>query len=87
MNPRDLFGVVIRTVGVLILFGSLLYLYSAVVVLLVPETPHTSSPARYIGAFIILLLVSAYFLRGAPLLVRFAYRDENVGLDDGRRSA
>ena len=76
MKPRDLFGVVIRSIGLLTLIGSLLYLYSAVVVLAAPDTPHASSPLSYIGACVALLLVSAYFLRGAPQLVRLAYRDD-----------
>ncbi len=76
MNPRDLFGVVVRCVGLLALVGSLLYFYSALMALLEPDTPQISSPLSYIGAGIFSLLFSAYFLRGAPHLVRFAYGPE-----------
>src|SRR3954468_15534146 len=73
MKPRDLFGVAIRCIGLLTLIGSLLYLYSAIVALAVPDTRHASSPLSFIAVFVVLVLFSAYFLRGAPQLVRFAY--------------
>lgn len=82
MKPRDLFGVVIRSIGLLALLGSLLYLYSAIVALLAPDTPHASSPLSYIGACIVALIFSAYFLRGAPHLVRFAYGPERQDSDE-----
>ena len=82
MKPRDLFGVVIRCIGVLMAIGSVLYLYSALVVLLTPDTPNASSPLIYIGMCVLLLILSVYFLRGAPRLVRFAYREERENGDD-----
>ena len=82
MKPRDVFGIVIRSVGLLSLLGSLLYLYSALVALFAPDTPRASSPLSYIGACIVMLLFSAYFLRGAPHLIRFAYGPEKHDSDD-----
>jgi len=73
---------VIRSVGLLSLLGSLLYLYSALVALFAPNTPQASSPVSYIGACIVTLLFSAYFVRGAPHLVRFAYGPERQDSDD-----
>lgn len=87
MKPRDVFGVVIRSVGLLALLGSLLYLYSALVALFAPAIPQAYSPGSYIGACIVLLLFSAYFLRGAPHLVRFAYGPERRDSDDDHHAA
>ena len=87
MKPRDLFGVVIRSIGVLVLVGGVFYLYSAVVATLEPGKPYASSPLSYIGASVISLLVSVYFLRGAPHLVRFAYGRESEDSDDGHDAA
>lgn len=72
----------LRSIGVLMLAGSVLYLYSAVVALLEPDTPYASSPLSYIGAGIVSLLISVYLLRGAPHLVRFAYGRERDDSDD-----
>ena len=82
MKPRDCLGVVIRTIGVLVLFVSGLYLYSASAVLIAPETPHTSNPPRYLLVFAVTLVIGLYFLRGAPHLMRFAYGDERKDSDD-----
>jgi len=87
MKPRDIFGVVVRSVGLLALLASLLYLYSVFVALYSSETRSGSSPLTYIGAFIVTFLFSIYFLRGAPHLVRFAYGSENQDSDDKNPSA
>ena len=87
MKPRDIFGVVIRSVGFLALLGSLLYLYSAIAVLFAPDTPRASSPLSYVGASIVTLLFSLYFLRGAPHLVRFAYGPERQDPEDDHHAA
>jgi hypothetical protein len=68
------------------LMGSVLYLYSALAVLLTPDAPHASSLLSYIGACIVSLLISVYFLRGAPHLVRFAYGREREDSDDGHNA-
>ena len=76
MTPKDCFGIVVRTIGLLSSLGSMLYLYSALVVLFVHESPHGYAPAWYFGFFAVLLLFGLYFLRGAPHLTRFAYPSE-----------
>jgi hypothetical protein len=87
MKPRECFGVILRTVGVIVLFVSGLYLYSAGVALLFPETPHVSTPPRYLLAFALTLAVGLYFLRGAPHLMRFAYGDDRPDSDDKSNDA
>jgi hypothetical protein len=73
MAPRECFGIAIRTIGILVLFASVMYLYSALAVLFVHGMPHTYPLASYLGACAVALVVGLYFLRGAPRLVRFAY--------------
>ncbi len=69
------------------LVGSVLYLYSAVTAFFAPDTPYASSPLSYIGACIVSLGTSAYFLRGAPHLVRFAYGGDREDSHDGPNAA
>ena len=76
MKPHELFGVVVRSIGLVILLAGLLYLYSAVAVAFAPDKG-VDSPVSYFVAGFGALLVSIYFLRGAPLLVRFAYHGHN----------
>jgi hypothetical protein len=73
MAPRECFGIAIRTIGVLVLFASVMYLYSASAVLFVYGMPHTYPLASYLGASAVALIIGLYFLRGAPHLIRFAY--------------
>jgi len=73
MKPRDCFGVVIRSLGVLTLVGCALYIYSTIIALLAPQTPNSSPAYQYFIAAIVLLIVGLYLLRGAPHLMRFAY--------------
>ncbi len=82
MKPRDCFGVVIRSIGVLVLLVSGLYLYSTFVALIAPETPRAPPPPRYFFVFALTLVTGLYFLRGAPHLMRFAYGDESKDSDD-----
>ena len=73
MTPRECFGIAVRTIGILVLFASVMYLYSALAVLLFHGMPHNYPLASYLGAFSVAFIVGLYFLRGAPLLIRFAY--------------
>jgi hypothetical protein len=73
MTPQHCFGVVIRTVGLLLLVGSLYFLFSAVYLLAVPlQRPH-SPPSTYALYGCAIGALSLYLLRGAPLLMRFCY--------------
>ena len=73
MEPREYFGVAIRTIGVLVIFASVMYLYSAVAIEFVSGMPHSYPLASYLGASAVALIIGLYFLRGAPRLIRFAY--------------
>jgi len=81
MKPRDCFGVVIRTLGVLTPVGCALYIYSTIVAFVAP--PPNSSPAyQYIIVAVVLLIVGLYLLRGAPHLMRFAYPPDKGDSDE-----
>jgi hypothetical protein len=73
MSPRDCFGIAIRTIGALVLFASLMYLYSASAILFFYGMPHAYPLASYLGASAVAFIIGLYFLRGAPHLIRFAY--------------
>jgi hypothetical protein len=73
MTPRECFGIAIRIIGTLLLFVSVMYLYSFLVVLLFHGMPRTYPLASYLGASAVALAVGLYLLRGAPHLLRFAY--------------
>lgn len=73
MTPRQIFGVILRVFGLLVLVTSALYLYSAVYTLFYPSVPHNSTAANYLAGFVLTLAASLYLLRGAPHILRFAY--------------
>ncbi len=73
MAPRDIFGIIVRTIGVLALTAGATYLISTLIVLLSPETPHKSPLTAYVLASGVWFLLSIYLIRGAPHLVRLAY--------------
>ncbi len=73
MTPQQCFGVVIRTVGLLLLVSSLYFLFTAVYLLAFSlHRPH-SPPSTYALYGVAVGLLSLYFLRGASLLMRFCY--------------
>jgi hypothetical protein len=78
MTPRECFGIAIRTIGILLLFASVMYLYSALALLLFSGMPRNYPLVSYLGASAVVFIVGIYFLRGAPRLVRFAYPSESV---------
>ena len=83
MTARECFGVAIRTIGILLLFASVMYLYSAAALLLFHGMPRRYPLASYFGAFVVAFLVGLYFLRGAPQLMRFAYPSAKSSVDAG----
>jgi hypothetical protein len=66
MSPRDLFAVAVRTAGLISLF----YLLESVLLLLGVELQWP-----VIVRSVVWLILSIWLLRGAPALVRFAYRE------------
>jgi len=81
MTPRECFGIAIRTIGILLLFASVMYLYSALALLLFSGMPRNYPLVSYLGASAVVFIVGLYFLRGAPRLVRFAYPSANLSND------
>jgi hypothetical protein len=73
MKAHECFGVVIRTLGMLVLIAFAVYLYSAVVALIAPDARPGSRALDFWGATAVLLIIGLYLLRGAPHLMRFAY--------------
>lgn len=73
MSARDVFGIVVRFVGLSLLIFALWYLiYGIATVAGFPEQAKGYKYAYFItGAFF--LLASLYLLRGAPLLMRYSY--------------
>jgi hypothetical protein len=77
MKPAEAFGVSIRIIGLLACLAAILYLISGAIVSTSPSCKANVSPAwQYFSVGVVALLIGVYFLRGAPRLVRFAYRDD-----------
>ena len=73
MKPSDVFGVVVRSLGLLLVMGVLWAIYWAFLNLLM------GGPANVLGIIIgtiPALFVGVYFLGGAKGLVYLAYQDE-----------
>jgi hypothetical protein len=85
MTARDYFGAWIRLLGVGFLGVFVGYGFSVVAVLTNPR-PNESSLGEYFGALIVCLLLGIYFLRGAPMLVKFAYPETKMGENAPARS-
>jgi len=73
MKPRDWFGVLVRTTGLVLAVYALWCLaYAAALWLGLPEeTPHEHLDNLISAA--LAMVVALYFIRGAAHLVRFAY--------------
>lgn len=69
MKSSDLFGVAVRTVGLL----SLLYALSTTVLLYGSGFFSAFGSFSFVVKFLIWIAISLYLLRGAPAVVRFAY--------------
>ena len=73
MEPRDIFGIIIRTFGLSLFIYAIWYLvYGVATIVGLPE----DSPGYLISYFITggtYFVIGLYLLRGAPFLIRFAY--------------
>jgi hypothetical protein len=85
MKPRDLFGVGLRLLGVLFVVLGVVYGSSALITLLSPSVPSPYSAIAYAASGLVCLCVGLYFLRGAPLVMRFAYSEDHQP-HEGRKS-
>jgi len=73
MKPKDLFGIIVRTVGLLILLLSIIYTFYGFSIASRPPEKWRNSPSQYFILSAGLCATALYFLRGAPALVNFAY--------------
>ena len=74
MNAKDVFGLVLRVLGVIGVLWGCSYLMS-VVYYLMGTHPEGYTIYHYLVAGIVIIALGLYFLRGAPHIVRFAYPD------------
>ena len=75
MSPTKVFGIIVRTVGLSLLVYAIWYIVYGVAAVLGMQT----SPDYKIGYFLsgfLFLIISIYFLRGAPVLLKFCYPAE-----------
>lgn len=73
MKPSDIFGVVVRTIGLLLIMGSMWAVFWAFVIILF------GGPGSFVGMIIgsiPSLFVGVWFLGGAKAIIRIAYPDE-----------
>ncbi len=84
MKPKEIFGLILRIVGLFGLLWGAFYLLSCLYLLMgAPEQQGFGTP-QYLITGVIYVLVGLYFLRGAPHLVRFAYgRDDAPSIPQG----
>ena len=76
MTAPVIFGLIVRVVGLGFLAYSVMYLYALVAALVVPHP--SQPPTEYVVAFFGAAIAGWVFMRGAPWLVRFAYRVEEA---------
>ncbi len=78
MTPKDCFGVVVRSVGLLVLLLGVYELLGSIYVLVTPSRHHNATSPVYIVYGVIFLAVSLYFLHGAPGLMQFCYPSRSL---------
>ena len=79
MNPRDIFGIIIRTFGLSLFVYAIWFLaYGIATVAGLPE----DVPGYKVGYFItggVHFAIGLYLLRGAPGIIRFSYPSHHRG--------
>lgn len=78
MKPPDVFGIIVRTVGLLLLLFGLLNFLGAIATAISPQLSRGGTAGYYVGIGTVVVFVAAYFLSGAPRLVDFAYGPEDA---------
>jgi hypothetical protein len=74
MKPADIFGLIVRTIGLALLLYGFWYLMSAAIYLISPSPEYPAGALQgYLTSGVSILVVSLIFLKGAPFLTRFAY--------------
>jgi hypothetical protein len=75
MKPRDCFGIVVRSIGLLLFALGLGYFFSSIWIFFVgPQDAWLVW--TFSGLGIVYFAIRLYLLRGAPHVVRFAYGGE-----------
>ena len=87
MKPKDLFGLANRVVGLIVSLYGMDWLARFSLGQLGYFTLQKTDIVYYLLMGIGNLVVGAYFLRGAPHFVRFAYPDEEKDDDDPESTA
>lgn len=73
MKPSAVFGVAVGIFGLMAILWAFFYLQSALILILVPDTPRHSPVATYLIAAAVMLLAGILLLRRAPTIVRLEY--------------
>ncbi len=82
MTSKEAFTVAVRIAGLVAGMWSLGYFTSAALAYLDPQNSATRVlPWHYVFVALVMFLASLYLLRGAPLVVRWAYGREKTGND------
>ena len=76
MTERDCFGVVVRSIGLLVIIVTIAYVGSGLYVVLAPTAAHKATATSYFTFAVGYGLFGLYLLRGAKHLVNFAYPSE-----------
>ena len=72
MQPKEVFGVVLRVAGLVLSMASFFYFVSALFIYFFPNYRPNVSPAwHYLLTGGVMLLMGLYLLRGGPHIVRF----------------
>jgi hypothetical protein len=77
MKPKDVFGLVVRTVGLALVPWSLWYLMWAVLSVAHPEKQDGPYDWTWLFQGVVWGALALGLLYGAPYLVRFSYRDRS----------
>lgn len=73
MKAKEIFGLILRVVGLVSLMYGGWYLLSSLYFLTWPPEPQDSVMRQYFVTGVIYVIVALYLLRGAPHILRFAY--------------
>ena len=76
LNPRDVFGIIIRTIGLLCFVVAVVYSYGAIAVVVFPAAPHRAPLGEFILAAMAYFILAIVFLLGARWIIRLTYTSE-----------
>jgi hypothetical protein len=77
MKAKEIFGLILRVVGLFSLLYGGFYLLSCLYILAGSPAREGFGVPQYFLAGVVYVLVGLYFLRGAPHLFRFAYGQDD----------